>query len=428
MNKKILIVAILIINTISLSAQWEVKNVEEEYETLFVIKFFDSTNGLAMGTNGLILKSTDEGENWEILENEIIGVITDFDYISLDTIIALSTIIDGSLFERIVYKSIDGGLSWEQKYSEEGGFSCIQFIDNQKGVASGSGGILKSNDGGESWETVYDMLLNGFDFGEVRRFEMVNDSIGFAVGTGKESNSNIFRSFFLKTTNGGASWQELNQLDNWFQEIDFINEDLGYVSDFEYTYKTLDGGISWDTLSNLGGVVGFSTPSVNKVITVNRPGAYIPEAPSTVFAISTSQDSGEIWEGEFMNGAHMETVFFHTDSIGFVAGDYSIIMKTENGGGEITGDYPWHLFTTSTNDLKETKLEFYPNPTIDKLFITELDNTIGWNYSIETLNGITLKNGFVNNLEIDVSEIPQGLFILILQKANHRKIGKFMKL
>jgi hypothetical protein len=173
-------------------------------------------------------------------------------------------------------------------------------------------------------------------------------------------------------------------------------------------------------------VVDFTTPSPSNVKTVNRPEAYIPEAPSTEFAISTSKDGGETWSGDYMNGAHLESIFFINDSLGFVAGDYSIIMKTENCGGEITGDYPWHLFATSTKEVEVLNLEIYPNPT-DDFIIIKSGKYIGSEYRIYSINLKIVKHGMLLENEIQLSDLPSGLYILTVENDSSRAIAEIMK-
>lgn len=65
MTKRNTVLVVLFFHAILLPAQWEIKNVElYGIDRLFMIKFFDATNGLATRTNGLVLESADEGETW----------------------------------------------------------------------------------------------------------------------------------------------------------------------------------------------------------------------------------------------------------------------------------------------------------------------------------------------------------------------------
>ncbi len=428
--KKILLLFLTLFQVNTTYAQWDVKNVDTEINTtLHVIKFYNENVGFAMGVDGKILKTTDQGEHWDEVENNIIGTILDFDFLALDTIVTISTHFEGGVSERRIYKSTNGGLSWTEKYTEtDGGFICIQFLNTQIGFVSGSDYIFKTYDGGESWEIVYDILLDDFDFGSVSKFEMLNDSIGYGLGMGLASDPSptSFQSVFLKTIDGGNSWQEIYQFDGWYEELDFRDTEVGFISSSANMLKTTNGGVSWDTLNNIEGVVGISIPSLDKVVTVNLPPAYIIAAPWTEFAISRSFDLGTSWDGELSKGAHMESVFYLTDSIGFVAGDYSIIMKTENCDGEITGDYPWDLFTTSTKDLKTTALDIFPNPAKSRLFLNDLEDG-EWTYSIQSFEGISIDAGQLRNGKIDIAHIPVGVYFLVLENEAISRVGKFMK-
>lgn len=413
----------------SLSAQWEVKNVNESiFSTLNVIKFHDSGLGFAMGTNGLglMLKSEDFGETWQNIDSQIDGFISDFTFLTPSTVLCVSYSFDGQTFTRKISRSVDYGTSWTTHLSDEGDFNCIQSISSTSIIVSGSNRIYKSIDRGISWTIVYDLIDEGFLFGDIRRFDMLNDSVGYAVGGGVEVVNDDFPGFVLKTTNGGNDWEVISDFGSWLKEIDFHNEVIGYVSDGEYTYKTEDGGLTWETLSNIYGVVDFSIPSSNIIKTVHRPEAYIPEAMSTVFAFGESFDAGETWSGEYMNGAHLESIFFLNDSVGFVSGDYSIIMKTTNCGGEIIGDYPWHLFMTSTEEIELSDLEIYPNPTTDFISIKNEDLN-GWDYTIYSSNSSIVRQGKLLSNRIEFNNTPPGLYFLVLKNETQRRIVKLVK-
>ena len=425
--KKLTALVLLILLNLNFSyAQWEVKHVEDVYGTLRIVKFYDLSHGFSMGDHGKILKTTDQGESWQAITNDIEGNIVDFDFLSLDTLIVLSNLYDGEDFTRRIYKSIDGGYTWAEIYKGPGNFDGVQFISSNVGFACGSNGIIKTADEGETWENMYDLTLNGFDYGSVRAIEMHDASAGLAIATGRESGSSgIIRSIILKTSDGGASWEQLNQDTDFISlvAIDFLNEEEGFVADLEHTYKTVDGGITWEVVSNLSTVADIALLSENKIVTVNRPENYLI-GTLTEFAISFSFDFGESWDGAYQYGLHLESVFFHNDSVGYVVGDNSLIMKTESCGGEITGDYPWHLFT-AVNEVFLSEIKFAPNPVEDRIYLREFEGE--WNYKIIGLNGVEIMNGRVENKEITVSGIPAGTYVLLMESNRKLRKGVFVK-
>jgi len=68
-------------------------------------------------------------------------------------------------------------------------------------------------------------------------------------------------SLLLKTTDGGLTWEEINFSGITFypngydfMEVDFVTEDIGFVTIGPYTgtYKTTDGGLTWTQLNTSG--------------------------------------------------------------------------------------------------------------------------------------------------------------------------------
>jgi hypothetical protein len=133
----------------------------------------------------VILKSSNTGETWNIINSGFSNNLNSVHFINTDT-----GWIAGD--NGLIIKSVDGGLTWIQQNS---GLSVnvfkIEFCDANIGYALAHGGlILKSIDGGATWTTIYD------SYDELLDIEFFNPNIGWVCGQG-----DIFR-----TNNGGYSW------------------------------------------------------------------------------------------------------------------------------------------------------------------------------------------------------------------------------
>ena len=169
--------------------------------------------------------------------------------------------------ERGVYKSTDGGLTWNCVKTISSYTGCNDLImdprDNKTLYAAfhqrmrkvftyiGGGpesGLYKSTDAGATWVK----LEGGLPTGDIGRIGIdispVNPDIVYAVVEAKEGKGGIYR-----TANRGASWEKRSGTftsGNYYQELtcDPQNEDKIFITDAYYKVS-YDGG---KTVSNLG--------------------------------------------------------------------------------------------------------------------------------------------------------------------------------
>jgi photosystem II stability/assembly factor-like uncharacterized protein len=146
-----------------------------------------------------------------------------------------------------VYKSSDGGESWEAVVipGSKEYYSDIVVIDkdiiwNVSGgyvKSPGNGVVCKSEDGGNTWEVrLFDVAL---DFYELYFY---NENTGFLCTNAP---------YYYYTNDGGEIWTLSDEMPtDWINNFYFINEDTGWVcggGDFLYIAKTTDGGATWET-------------------------------------------------------------------------------------------------------------------------------------------------------------------------------------
>ena len=109
----------------------------------------------------------------------------------------------------------------------------------------------------------------------------------------------------------------------------------------------------------------------------------------------------------------------------------TIVLSECWSSGYVINDYiniPNQVFI-GTNDINTTKNEIdkiiYPNPASDILYInTESDNI---RVLITDLDGKTVLDQVINNKEIDVKEIPTGLYLIKIFDHSDISIKKFVK-
>ena len=408
----------------SVFGQWNIKHINlDDFRSIKKIKFYNDTIGYAMGTQGLILRTEDAGESWENIETTIEGSISDFAFSPSGEL--LLTTLNGSGS----YRS-SNGLSFLEMPTPENDVTNITYSTGDVLYLSGADRVYQSINDGLNWELIYDLGDDGYQWGNIIDFSFLNEESNYAVGSGLLESGNFY-SFILKSTDDGETWELLGQYAHddlgFFTDVHFVDELTGYIISSGRILKTVDGGQNWEFNSTMESAVDLDCPTSEKIITVNHPDYYNGDAISTSFQINTSDNSGIDWGiGEWMNGGHLESVEFLSELVGFVAGDYSIIMKTETGDGEIDSEYPWYFFTSTTKKELQS-IEVFPNPTSKKIIVKN-NSELPSQYSIRSINGILVKQGTTSINEVDVSSLSPGVYFLTMTDKNSWFTSRFVKI
>ncbi|RJP64162.1 MAG: hypothetical protein C4539_14935 [Ignavibacteriales bacterium] len=180
------------------------------YENLNSINQFNN-NIFCCGEYGVILKSSDNGSNWLILNTNITQDIFDVIFINEKKGFAIG---DSS----VLLQTTDGGYTWEKQIFEtDNAFLRIKFVNQSEGFIVGNKGlILKTNDAGLNWLRIKSNSLSTF-----YDIFFLNDKTGFIVGKNGD---------LLKTTDKGETWIYQNQLtSSYLKSINFVNNRLGFI-------------------------------------------------------------------------------------------------------------------------------------------------------------------------------------------------------
>ena len=209
-----------------------IRHISMEY--IFDIDFVDDNTGWIVGFPGLIAKTTNGGQEWEV------QTPTDNNnyYWAADFIDALTGWAVGTSGR--IRKTSDGGTTWETQSS---GTSVVLldvlFLTAQKGWIIGEGGIiLRTEDGGENWIRVKSPVATTFN-----SIFFNDDRHGRIVGN---------RGVLLRTDDGGETWYDLpTGTDEDLSCVYFTDDQTGWITSYTGSIlKTISGGI--DAIENRG--------------------------------------------------------------------------------------------------------------------------------------------------------------------------------
>ncbi|NUN09373.1 MAG: protein kinase [Ignavibacteriaceae bacterium] len=234
------------------------------------VYFVDEYLGIACGEAGTIIKTTDGGEAWQIVNFP--------DSISLFDV-RFSSAGSGFLIGEggRIYKTTDLGDTWVRVPVQvnESLFS-IEFVDNSNGFIVGSKGmVLRTTNSGNNWYQVRVPTSN-----LLYNLAFADNSTGFIVG---------WNGTVLKTNNGGVSWETVPSFtDKYLRDVALIDQNIGIVCGAGgEVFRTSDGGKSWTSISTA------STSGLASVLFVNDSRGLIV---STRGEILESFDGGNSWK------------------------------------------------------------------------------------------------------------------------------------
>ncbi|MEZ5195410.1 MAG: YCF48-related protein [Bacteroidales bacterium] len=376
---------------------WDWKNPMPPEAYYWDVHFNNELTGWAVGF-GMLIKTENSGQNWEVVNNYSKGMISRILFIN-DSI--------GWMTGKECYKTIDGGETWEYQYvsqliqpydilffvSETTGWMGISrgtiysttnggidwlpiensgshsifdlfFIDENNGWAISSYGLLHTTNGGHDWESqgapslptnLYSLFFSDLSNGWLGSengmvFNTSNGGLSWdtlQINTQKAIIDIKFISLnngvaatnedcFL-TSDGGVTWQEFPLLVHSVRAIAYPNQDLIYTVGSHLQYS-LDSGTNWTLVEH-----GF-TDHIRSVFMIDEDIVYVVGDNGLIF---TSNDRGDSWIGQNSNTTeHLQDVFFINDNYGWITGLNHTLLKTSDGGNnwlpvsvEVEGDF-----------------------------------------------------------------------------------------
>jgi len=360
-------------------AQWTVQS-SGTTEWLSGVDFVNADTGIAVGYNGTVVRTTDGGTNWNIINAGV--------SYNLYSVLFLNDFICFITGEQGILKSSDGGLTWTtvkngNKYLD------VFFVNSNIGYASGTFSILKTTNGGDNWTNV-----TGYNQDMIALF-FNNPDTGFVVTVG-------WADAIRKTTDGGNTWTGVhsNTIDEYASVV-FTSDDTGYVCSTgaieRNILKTTDAGSTWNIV--------FTTPS-GGLYDIEFPAketGYVAGGYQNSSTIFKSTDAGITWEGQYTNTTSpLFGCSFVTENLGYAVGMNGAIIKTINGG-------------VGTDEFSEPLIfSVYPNPVTDYLNI-EIAYYTGSVAEIticDMVGRAILHTTLQQNESIDLRNLPAGAYLL----------------
>ncbi|GJM35494.1 MAG: hypothetical protein DHS20C18_44950 [Saprospiraceae bacterium] len=314
--------------------------------------FLDNDNGWAGTNDGDIYQTTNGGDSWTLINDDL--------FEDPMTLVFSSTTVGFLAVKRECWKTTDGGQNWV--LLNEDAFGAypreLEIIDENHLVgARGSAGYA-TDDGGITWERTVPVEYaysnegvcalpdgrawivgsyraiaysenGGFSFidqvpgnrNSLSLIDFVDEQNGWVLG-GNET--------LLRTSNGGDEWTEIALPEDFNVSIQndgvAFSADEFWLSSSRKIFRTLDAGVTWDSIYEGNGIVYGMTIAGNKVFAITSQGG-----------ISKGNVSGDGWE-ELSSGIDewLTDIQFPSELVGYVVGRNGTILKTTDGGDNWT--------------------------------------------------------------------------------------------
>ncbi len=297
------------------SANWEIVSQGETTNLHAIDNDCFSPSIYAVGANGLILKTTDDGNNWLPENSE-----TNYDLYDIEAFYTCDYFTPDAVavgeYGTVIF-SYSG--NWNHNdIATTDKLHDVYFrgFSGQLFVAGEWGRIWKSTNYGSNWylkheNTNYHLYAIDFAWSQT----------GYAAG---------MSGAILKTTDNGETWFDISPNNtSFFRSIDFYHNKGWVVGVGGCIFRTTDAGETWiETIPQ----VTYET--LNKVKIVNEDIVWIAGDNGTIL---TTTDAGDHWyKQDSPSCGYLTSLCFPETGSGWICGWDGAILHTTDGGGTLS--------------------------------------------------------------------------------------------
>ena len=324
---------------------------------LTALHFPNAGTGYIVGSGGVVLRTLDGGESWNVISTGSCGNPDGVWFITP----SLGFTTEGDSYDGHVYRTTNGGFDWNQIPQRFYPLNSLRFLDASTGMAWGSEGtIYRTTNGGNNWDLIYQnqaLSINSIVFAGLNTAYALCDQM-----------------IILKTTDGGTTWNNTYSLGpftnmaGWFTSPnqgwilgfpDYNNPNLVGLCSTNDGCQHLTGHVrgyttSWSNIAAWqneavmaagdSGMVLKSSDAGNSWTKINTGVTYALRditfsGANSIYAVGVSasivhsSDGGINWERQNPGiSQDLNAVSFPAAGTGYIAGQYGTLLKTTNGG------------------------------------------------------------------------------------------------
>lgn len=297
---------------------------------LYGVVFIPPATLWAVGSDGTLLNSIDEGETWT--EQKIGSPEDVFSSISFPD--SMHGWIVGKTGK--ILKTEDGGKNWAcVKKGENIYYTKVFFLDLEHGwIVGESGTLLLTTDGGKNWDSIEtEKLMTAFN--DVR---FVDQNKGWIVG---ERDMFTGNGLIMVSTDGGRTWQDqVSGTDKSLISVYPFNADKVWVGGLGGTiFVSADGGNNWEKRD-----LRYQEKVIdNHIYRIFEQKSGLMGDRNAIYALCRSgqhfsTDSGNSWRAmmmkpetdELLKRGWLYDIIFHphNEHVGWAVGKWGIVMKS----------------------------------------------------------------------------------------------------